>query len=274
MSADNQVIVEKGEDGIFRGYDRQIDGDYSDIEEKPIFETSSVEGVVAAAENYMSENIVEYGYRFCFPRVSLLDQKEDNDKMNKNKMNKDEMMKGITIFLEGLGLNLTDQHFVKTPERIVRAYFEIFRGMGCTENKVKDIINTAFVSKSDQMIIVKDIHVFSMCPHHFLPVEYYISVAYIPSGKVLGLSKIPRLVELLAKRPIIQEDLTEEIAETLMIIKPLGVAVKIEGQHLCMRMRGIEKPESAVITSSVIGVFREDLSARNEFFSQIRNSNF
>lgn len=185
-------------------------------------------------------------------------------------MNVPQMKQGISIFLEGLGINLLDQHFKETPERIVQAYLEIFEGMEHTQTKVKDILNTAFASKSDQMIIIKDIHVFSMCPHHFLPVEYFISLAYIPNGKVLGLSKLARLVELLAKRPIIQEDFTEDITKNLMTINSLGVAAHVEGYHLCMRMRGVKQPESIVITSSVIGIFREDPSVRSEFFSQIK----
>ena len=187
-------------------------------------------------------------------------------------MNLPQMKEGISTFLEGLGINLTDQHFKGTPGRIVRAYQEIFEGMENTKIRAKKILSTAFKSKLNQMIIVKDIHVFSMCPHHFLPIEYHISVAYIPDGKVLGLSKIPRLVELLAKRPIIQEDLTDEITYCLMSIKPLGAAAQVTAHHLCMRMRGAKVPESIVITSSVLGAFREDIATRNEFFSQIKTN--
>ncbi len=197
-----------------------------------------------------------------------------NVQISQTPMNKEAMELGIIKFLNGLGLDLNNQHFKKTPQRIVKAYFEIFAGLENTEEKIKKILDTAFESPSDQMVIVRNIHTFSTCPHHFLPVEYYVSVAYIPNGKVLGLSKIPRLVETLAKRPVIQEDFTEDIAEALMSIGSLGAAVQVEGQHLCMRMRGINKPESVAVTSSVQGNFRENSSTRNEFFSQIKNTNF
>ena len=189
-------------------------------------------------------------------------------------MNQVKMKQGIITFLEGLGIDLSNQHFKDTPDRIVNAYIEIFAGMDNTEKLVKSILNAAFESKSDQMIIVKNIHVFSMCPHHFLPVEYYISVAYIPNGKVLGLSKLARLSETLAQRPIIQEDLTEEITKCLMTLDCQGAAARVEGLHFCMRMRGIKKPKSITVTSSVTGVFRDDPSVKSEFLSQLPESCF
>jgi len=189
-------------------------------------------------------------------------------------MNEQKMEQGIITFLQGVGIDLEDQHFKKTPKRIVKAYLEMFQGFEDTDAKVKTILSTAFDSKSDQMIFVKNIHVFSMCPHHFLPVEYYVTVAYIPNGKVLGLSKLPRLIELLAQRPIIQEDFTEEITQALMNIGSAGAAVQVEGQHLCMRMRGIKKPETSAVTSSMLGSFRESVSTRNEFLGQLDGTKF
>jgi len=183
---------------------------------------------------------------------------------------------GMECILEGLkrkfGLDTNNQHFVDTPERVSRMYDEIFGGLKDTDKQVEEILSTAFISDMDQMIVVKDIHVFSMCPHHFLPVEMYVDLAYIPNGYVLGLSKLPRLVEILAKRPVIQEQLTEEITKYLMSIKASGAAARVRGQHFCMRMRGVKKPEAVMITTSVTGDFREDQSTREEFLSHIQNS--
>lgn len=184
--------------------------------------------------------------------------------------------RGMHLILKGLklefGLKIKDQHFIGTPKRVARAYAEIFEGVKNTDKQIEDILSTAFKSNMDQMIVVKDIHSFSMCPHHFLPVEMYIDVAYIPNGYVLGISKLPRLVEILAKRPVIQEQLTEEIAQYLMSIKASGAAVRVRGQHFCMRMRGVRKPEAVMVTTTVLGAFREDQSTRNEFLNHIQNS--
>jgi len=188
----------------------------------------------------------------------------------------DEIEYGMRCILEGLkrkfGLNTSGQHFVNTPERVSRAYDEIFAGLKDTDKQVAKILSTAFVSDMDQMIVVKDIHVFSMCPHHFLPVEMYIDVAYIPNGRVLGLSKVPRLVEILAKRPVIQEELTEEITKYLVSIEASGAAARVRGQHFCMRMRGVKKSEAIMVTTSVTGAFKDDQSTRNEFLSHIQDS--
>lgn len=187
---------------------------------------------------------------------------------------------GMACILEGLhrkfGLDTNNQHFVDTPQRVSRAYDEIFAGLKDTDKQVAKILSTAFISEMNQMIVVKDIHVFSMCPHHFLPVEMYVDVAYIPEGRVLGLSKLPRLVEVLAKRPVIQEELTEEITKHLMSIgtgrKAPGAAARVRGQHFCMRMRGVKKSEAVMVTTSVTGAFKNDQSTRNEFLSYIQDS--
>lgn len=178
---------------------------------------------------------------------------------------------GMSCILEGLqrefGLKIKDQHFVDTPKRVARAYMEIFEGIKNTNKQVEEILSTAFTSNMDEMIVVKDIQVFSMCPHHFLPVEYNIAIAYIPDGYILGISKLSRLVEVLAKRPVVQEQLTEEITKYLMTIKAKGAAARVEGQHFCMRMRGVKKPDAIVITTSVTGAFRDDPSTRGEFLN-------
>jgi len=189
-----------------------------------------------------------------------------------------EVEEGMELMLKGLsehyGLDITSEHFKDTPRRVARSYAEIFEGVKDTDKKVKTILSTAFTSDCDQMILVKGINIFSMCPHHFLPVEYFVSVAYIPKGKVLGISKLPRLVEILAKRPVIQEDLTTQIADALMSIGSAGSAVKIEGKHLCMGMRGIRRPEASAITSAVLGAFRDEPETRAEFFDLVQNTGF
>lgn len=184
--------------------------------------------------------------------------------------------KGMHIILQGLkeefGLDIDSEHFKDTPKRVMRSYAEIFKGLKDTPENIRKILSTAFTSKLDEMVVVQDIEVFSMCPHHFLPVWYSIAMAYIPDGKVLGLSKLPRLAELLAQRPVVQEDLTQEIAEALMTIKPKGVAVTITGKHNCMRMRGVKQSKSSAITTVVMGVFRNNPATRSEFLARIKNS--
>jgi len=186
--------------------------------------------------------------------------------------------KGMHLILKGLrkefGLKIKDQHFLQTPKRVARAYAEIFEGVKDTEKQIDSILSTAFKDDTDEMIVVNGIHVFSMCPHHFLPVELYISIAYIPNGHILGISKLARLAEILAKRPVVQEQLTNEITKYLMKIKPQGAAAYVEGQHFCMRMRGVSKPESVTVTTSVVGAFKKNQATRSEFLSLIEKGNF
>jgi len=217
--------------------------------------------------------LILYGHKgsLCSDCSKIFQNEKDQDflEFTGNKSIK----RGVELILKGLneeyGLEIEDQHFVDTPRRVARAYSEIFRGIKNTKQQVENILSTAFDSDQDEMIIVSGIHVFSMCPHHLLPVEYFVDVAYIPKGKVLGLSKIPRLVELLCKRPIIQEDVTTEIVKYLMTLNPLGAASRIEGQHFCMRMRGVNKPESTAITTSIAGAFKE-AATRKEFMDHIK----
>lgn len=183
---------------------------------------------------------------------------------------------GMGLILRGLkeefGLKIDDQHFIGTPKRVARAYAEIFEGLRDTNKQVEKILSTAFADDMDQMIVVKNIHTFSMCPHHFLPTEMYVDLAYIPNGKVLGLSKLPRLVEILAKRPVIQEQFTEEITKYLMSIGASGAAARVRGQHFCMRMRGAKKHEAVMVTTSIAGSFKEDQSTREEFLAHIQDT--
>jgi GTP cyclohydrolase IA len=124
------------------------------------------------------------------------------------------------------------------------------------------------------MVIVKDIEMFSLCEHHMLPFFGKVHVAYIPNGKVIGLSKLPRLVEIFARRLQVQERMTQQIAETLMkVVQPQGVGVVVEARHLCMMMRGVEKQHSATVTSAMLGCFRAEKETREEFLTLVRNKN-
>ncbi len=159
---------------------------------------------------------------------------------------------------------------VRTPERVHKAYEHLTRGY--KEDPAAMLQKALFTVTYDEMVIVKDVEMFSLCEHHMLPFFGKVHVAYIPNGKVIGLSKIPRLIEIFSRRLQIQERLTTQIAETIQqAIQPQGVGVVIEARHLCMMMRGVEKQHSATVTSSMLGCFRDEQETRSEFLSLIRN---
>jgi GTP cyclohydrolase I len=156
-----------------------------------------------------------------------------------------------------------------TPERVRKSLQFLTRGY--TEDADALLKGALFTVDYDEMVIVKDIEMFSLCEHHLLPFFGKVHVAYIPNGKVIGLSKVPRLVELFSRRLQIQERLTTQIAETIQkVIEPQGVGVVIEARHLCMMMRGVEKQHSEAVTSSMLGCFRDTQETRQEFLSLIR----
>jgi len=155
----------------------------------------------------------------------------------------------------------------RTPERMERSLQYLTKGYG--EDREKTLLGAMFDVAYDEMVIVKDIEVFSLCEHHLLPFFGKVHVAYIPRGKVIGLSKVPRLVDVFARRLQVQERLTTQIAEAIdKAIKPLGVGVVVEARHLCMMMRGVEKQHSSTVTSSMLGAFREK-ETRDEFLALI-----
>ncbi len=157
----------------------------------------------------------------------------------------------------------------RTPERMARALEYLTKGS--REDPEELLRGALFNVDYDEMVIVKDIEMFSLCEHHLLPFFGKVHIAYIPRGKVLGLSKLPRLVDIFARRLQVQERLTTQIAETIQkAIEPQGVGVVIEARHLCMMMRGVEKQHSAAVTSSMLGCFRSELEARQEFLALIR----
>jgi GTP cyclohydrolase IA len=170
-----------------------------------------------------------------------------------------------------LGEDPNREGLLKTPERFFHALQYLTKGY---REDPEEILKAALFSVDyDEMVIVKDIEMFSLCEHHILPFFGKVHVAYIPKGKVIGLSKVPRLVEVFARRLQVQERLTVQIAETIQkAIQPLGVGVVIEARHLCMMMRGVEKQHSATVTSSMLGAFRAQ-QTRQEFLSLIHAKN-
>ena len=168
-----------------------------------------------------------------------------------------------------LGENPEREGLLETPKRVEASYRFLTKGY---KQDIQSVLNNAiFEENYDEMVVVKDIDVFSLCEHHLLPFFGKAHVAYLPNGKIIGLSKIPRLIDVFARRLQVQERLTNQIAECLMEwLRPRGVAVVIEAIHLCMAMRGVEKKDSYCLTSSMLGAFRENERSRSEFLSLIR----
>jgi GTP cyclohydrolase I len=175
----------------------------------------------------------------------------------------------VREILVRLGEDPEREGLLRTPARVHKALEFLTRGYN--EDPEAMLKNALFTVSYDEMVIVKDVEVFSLCEHHMLPFFGKVHVAYIPNGKVIGLSKIPRLIEIFSRRLQIQERLTTQIAETIQkVIQPQGVGVVIEARHLCMMMRGVEKQHSQAVTSSMLGCFREEQETRTEFLSLIR----
>lgn len=159
---------------------------------------------------------------------------------------------------------------LRTPERVEKSMQFLTKGYGQDAKKI--LRGAMFDVDYDEMVIVKDVEVFSLCEHHMLPFFGKVHVAYIPNGKVIGLSKIPRLVDVFARRLQVQERLTRQIADAIQeAIEPQGVGVVMEARHLCMMMRGVEKQHSSTVTSAMLGTFREEQQTRNEFLSLVHN---
>jgi GTP cyclohydrolase IA len=178
------------------------------------------------------------------------------------------MIEQIRHILKELGEDPARDGLEKTPQRVDRSLRYLTSGY---QKNAEDLLNGALFDVAyDEMVIVRDIEVFSLCEHHLLPFFGKCHVAYIPNGKVIGLSKIPRLVDMYARRLQVQERLTMQIADTINEkIAPKGVAVVIEAQHLCMIMRGVEKQNSTAVTSSLLGVFKDQQNTRNEFLNLV-----
>ena len=192
-------------------------------------------------------------------------------------MNKEEEFEqAITKVLELLGEDPKREGLLKTPNRVAKALKFLTEGY---DQDPQEILNQAlFTTSNDEMVLVRDIEFYSMCEHHMLPIIGRAHVAYIPDGKVVGLSKIPRIVNVYARRLQIQEQMTEQIADAILsTIKPKGVAVVIHARHMCMEMRGVQKINSTTVSSALRGLFKSDERTRNEFYNLINTptpSNF
>jgi len=184
------------------------------------------------------------------------------------RVDQERIKRAVRELIEAIGEDPEREGLRDTPRRIAGMYAEIFSGVGCDPGQVLDV---TFEENHQEMVILRDIPFYSVCEHHFLPFHGVAHVGYIPRGRILGISKIARVVEVLARRPQLQERLTGQIADTLMnSLQPRGVAVVIEAEHLCMTMRGIKKPGSTVVTSANRGIFRDRAMTREEFMSLIR----
>ena len=172
------------------------------------------------------------------------------------------------LLLKEIGEDPNREGLIKTPSRVSKAWSFFSRGYN---QDVDEIINDAiFNENAKDMVVVRDVEFFSLCEHHLIPFFGKANVAYIPNGKVVGLSKIPRIIDMFSRRLQVQERLTRQIAETIQdVLEPIGVAVIMEGQHMCMQMRGVEKQNSLTTTSSMLGKFRQSDRTRAEFLSII-----
>lgn len=179
------------------------------------------------------------------------------------------MERGICIFLAGLGLDLKDQHLKDTPRRVAKAWTETFAsGYQFTDADIQKMLSVEFNDKYDAMIVVKDIPFISHCSHHLIPFTGVAKIGYVPKGKIVGLSKLARVLDVFAHRLQVQERLTEQVAETLnKYIEPEGVGVVLSAQHMCMTSRGVSKSGSTMVTSCLLGKMREDPKMRAEFLN-------
>ncbi len=191
---------------------------------------------------------------------------------NSNHLEKDPIQKLVYSMLAELDPEPDRNDLKNTPERVARAFRDLTRGY--YEDPQAVLQSAMFEVTYDEMVIVKDIEMYSLCEHHLLPFYGKIHIAYIPSNKVIGLSKTARMVDIFSRRLQIQERLTNQVAETIQqTIDPVGVGVICEAQHLCMMMRGVQKQHSSTITSTMLGEFRENQRTREEFLSLVSHSN-
>ncbi|MHB1005863.1 MAG: GTP cyclohydrolase I FolE [Chloroflexota bacterium] len=176
--------------------------------------------------------------------------------------------KAVTEILLAIGEDPEREGLLATPRRIAEMYQEVFGGLKADP---REVLRVGFEEGHQEMIVLRDIPFYSMCEHHLLPFHGVAHIGYIPNGRVVGISKLARVVEILARRPQLQERLTSQIADAIIEeLKPQGVAVVVKAEHLCMTMRGIKKPGSHVVTSANRGLFRKRAATRAEFFSIIQ----
>ncbi len=179
-------------------------------------------------------------------------------------IDKEKIRQAVALLLEGMGEDCNREGLKETPDRIARMYEEIFAGM---EQSPKEALSKTFEVQDGGMVLEKDIVFYSTCEHHLLPFYGKAHIAYLPDGKVVGLSKLARTVEVYARRPQIQEQLTTQIAEALMkYLEPKGVIVMLEAEHMCMTMRGVKKPGAQTVTFVTRGIFTKEPSLQDEFW--------
>ena len=182
-------------------------------------------------------------------------------------MDKEKIEQAVRLFLEGIGEDVDREGLLETPARISEMCKEIFGGVG---NNAKDVLERTFSAENNEMVIVRDISFYSVCEHHLLPFYGTVNIGYIPDGKVVGLSKLARTVEVFARRLQLQEQLTGQIADALMeYMQPKGALVMVEAEHMCMTMRGIKKPGSQTVTLARRGVFETDPTLEERFFRML-----
>lgn len=186
---------------------------------------------------------------------------------NRTRPDRDRMSAAVIEMLSAIGDDPTREGLRETPRRISDMYLEIFEGLG---SDPREHLRVGFEVAHDEMVILRNIPFYSMCEHHLLPFHGEAHVGYVPDGRVVGISKLARVVETCARRPQVQELLTSQVAETIMAgLKPDGVAVVIDAEHLCMTMRGVQKPGSRMVTSAMRGSFRKSPVTRAEFLSLV-----
>ena len=179
----------------------------------------------------------------------------------------EKIREGVKLILEGVGEDPTREGLLNTPDRVSRMYAEIFSGL---KEDSSQVLNTVFEENYDEIVLLKDIPFVSLCEHHLMPFTGKAHVAYLPSGKIVGLSKLARAVDHFAKRPQVQERLTTQIADLISsALEPKGVTVVLEATHTCMTMRGVKKPGGVMTTSAMRGLMRENQATRNEVLNLI-----
>lgn len=183
-------------------------------------------------------------------------------------MKLEKLEQNVKSILDEIGEDVNREGLLKTPHRVAKAYEFLMQGY---HKSIDDVLNGAiFDEKYDEMVIVKDIDFYSMCEHHLLPFFGKVHIAYIPGGKIVGLSKIPRIVDVFSRRLQVQERMTQQIADTIdHYLNPIGVGVVAEGYHMCMMMRGVQKQNSITTTSAMHGIFKSDARTRSEFLNLI-----
>ena len=184
-------------------------------------------------------------------------------------MENNEKLENLTYqLLQEIGEDPKREGLARTPTRVSKAWQYFSQGYG---QDLEVIVNNAIFNESSKdMVVIRDVEFFSLCEHHLLPFFGKAHVGYIPDGRIIGLSKIPRIIDMFSRRLQVQERLTNQIADAIhLVLKPIGVAIVMEGRHMCMQMRGVEKQNSLATTSTMLGKFRESVRTRNEFMSLI-----